>query len=456
MVSATSSSTPYTLPISVPPDQASSTPGYIGFGSVPIGGNSYTGFTQPINNGSSTYFTIAPLPVLSASDFLGTTCYSPDWRNPCTTTLTFSPTATGLRTAIITTTPSTGVFKAYGVGGSGGDDAAFTITENDFPDQIVPGYIGTVTLSNVGAAPLLLYREISTTNPVHFGLTSAGCSLNNSIRVADPAEGGYGQNEQGVYLAVGQSCTVGVSFNVAQGAGHLIENLKFTDAISGVSQSLTLNGDAGTSENAPTVSQGVDVGNVALHTPTTPSTFTINAPNGEGVMVTATVREGNGLTYTLDAGSCANMTPCQATLSVTPASSGRFEVDITAYDPTTGLSAISSLSGNAGFPVATFSPASLDLGAQTVGTTATKQVTVTNTGQVPLTVTSVTLTSDTAADFAFDISNCKPQGGIVAGGTCTVQVYFTPHGTGTRSGTLQFVSNELTPSSLALTGTGTQ
>lgn len=114
------------------------------------------------------------------------------------------------------------------------------------------------------------------------------------------------------------------------------------------------------------------------------------------------------------------------------------------------------MSGNAGFPVATFSPAPLDLEAQTVGTTATRQVTVTNTGQVPLTITNVTLTSDTAADFAFDISGCKPPGGILASGTCAMQVYFTPHGTGTRSGTLQFVSNELTPSSLVLTGTGTQ
>lgn len=46
-------------------------------------------------------------------------------------------------------------------------------------------------------------------------------------------------------------------------------------------------------------------------------------------MVTATVGQGKGLTYTLDAGSCAQKTPCQATLSVTPATSGRFDVDLT-------------------------------------------------------------------------------------------------------------------------------
>lgn len=72
------------------------------------------------------------------------------------------------------------------------------------------------------------------------------------------------ERRTGTYLAVGQSCTFGVSFDIAQGAGAgLGKDLTFTDAISGISQSLTLNGDAGTSENAPTVSEGVSVGNVA-------------------------------------------------------------------------------------------------------------------------------------------------------------------------------------------------
>ncbi len=68
-----------------------------------------------------------------------------------------------------------------------------------------------------------------------------------------------------------------------------------------------------------------------------------------------------------------------------------------------------------------------------------------------LRTTNVELLSDMAADFSTDISNCT-LGNIPVGGTCTILAYFTPHATGTRTGTLHLIDNEQTPATLLLTG----
>ncbi|MCU1226512.1 MAG: choice-of-anchor domain [Edaphobacter sp.] len=460
------SSTPYTLPISVPPGHASSNPGFIGF--------------QPVSLGSSSSFAVSDygtvsiivFPGMNASEFAGIGCFASGGRgDPCFGSLTFSPGAAGLRTALVGITSgltdSTGaappqkIYKVFGFGGSS-NGADFTVSESDFPAKIVPGYVGIVTLTNTGTAPLLLYPDDSNNvhpfAPPYFKLSPAsypGCTPSSSINLVT-----YASSGSGVYLPAGQSCTVEVSFDVDQGTGAQTQELRFTDALSGLSNSQTLTGDSGPTENAPSISGGGDVGTIAVGATTAPATFTIDTPNGEGVTVTTIPYQGNGhqsneMTYTLDTGTCAQKTPCQATLTATPSLTGGFYVNVNVYDPVTGLRASSSLSGTAGFPVVTFSPASVDFGTQQVGLQSTAhQVTVKNTGQSVLRITGVSLISDTAADFSVDIGSCGQ--GTISEGTCTISVYFTPHGTGTRSGTLQLKSNEQTPSSLPLAGVGSQ
>ncbi len=123
-----------------------------------------------------------------------------------------------------------------------------------------------------------------------------------------------------------------------------------------------------------------------------------------------------------------------------------------AYDPLTGLTKTFPVSGVSGFPTATFSPAAVDFGSQQLGVQSTAhQITVRNAGQSDLRITNVELLSDMAADFSTDISNCT-LGNIPVGGTCKILAYFTPHTTGTRTGTLQLIDNEQTPATLLLTG----
>jgi hypothetical protein len=100
----------------------------------------------------------------------------------------------------------------------------------------------------------------------------------------------------------------------------------------------------------------------------------------------------------------------------------------------------------------TLAPVALTFTAQAFGTTSSAQaVELTNTGQAPLSISSISLTGQNSADFA-QINSCG--NGIASGASCTVRVTFSPAGLGSRSATLS-VSDTGTgsPRMVALNGT---
>jgi F5/8 type C domain/Abnormal spindle-like microcephaly-assoc'd, ASPM-SPD-2-Hydin len=96
------------------------------------------------------------------------------------------------------------------------------------------------------------------------------------------------------------------------------------------------------------------------------------------------------------------------------------------------------------------SPSSLSFGSETVGSTTSAQtVTVSNSGTVAASVSSVSV----SGPFS-QTNTCGSS--IAAGGSCTVSVKFAPTASGTASGTLSVASNAPgSPLSVALSGTGT-
>jgi hypothetical protein len=100
-------------------------------------------------------------------------------------------------------------------------------------------------------------------------------------------------------------------------------------------------------------------------------------------------------------------------------------------------------------PAAALSPGVLIFPALQVGATSSAQtLTVIDLGSAALTVSNVTITGDFSVQ-----NNC----GTVspAGGTCAVQVTFTPTATGTRTGTLTITDNSAgSPHTVGLTGHG--
>jgi hypothetical protein len=119
-----------------------------------------------------------------------------------------------------------------------------------------------------------------------------------------------------------------------------------------------------------------------------------------------------------------------------------------------GIWQIATATAGSTLTTATVSPTSLAFGSRTVGTASAVQiVTLKATGTVSLTVSSVGMTGNAAADYS-ETDNCA--GTVLAKNvTCQLKVSFTPTQTGSRSGTLAINANVSGGQLLVpLTGTG--
>jgi hypothetical protein len=102
-------------------------------------------------------------------------------------------------------------------------------------------------------------------------------------------------------------------------------------------------------------------------------------------------------------------------------------------------------------PAAAISPTSLNFANQAAGVTSPSQVvTLTSTGTATLTINSVSFTGTNAADFT-QTNNCGSS--LAPGGSCQVNISFTPTGGPSRAATLQFTDNAPnSPQAVSLAG----
>jgi hypothetical protein len=104
---------------------------------------------------------------------------------------------------------------------------------------------------------------------------------------------------------------------------------------------------------------------------------------------------------------------------------------------------------SAAVPAVTLSHASLTFASQATGSaSAAQSVTITNSGQAALAITSIT----SSGDFA-QTNTCGAS--VAAGGSCAISVTFNPTATGDRPGTISIADNATgAPQTVALDGTG--
>jgi hypothetical protein len=110
----------------------------------------------------------------------------------------------------------------------------------------------------------------------------------------------------------------------------------------------------------------------------------------------------------------------------------------------------------AAVPVATVTPAiPPSFPATPQGSLSGQPLTVTNTGQRPLTITRLSITGPDASDFFLANQTCW--GNIQPADSCQLEVYFAPQALGQRTATLLLATNDYanSPLQLALSGTGT-
>ena len=140
---------------------------------------------------------------------------------------------------------------------------------------------------------------------------------------------------------------------------------------------------------------------------------------------------------------------CSVNISFAPTAPGTRTGGLTMTSNDAASPTTISLSGFAGAPIVSFSVPSLSFASQLVGTTSgTQSFTLTNTGDEPLTITSLAV----SGDFG-QTNDCSAT--LAVSATCTVNVTFTPILRGTRNGAITLGDNAPgNPHRVTLQGTG--
>jgi len=117
---------------------------------------------------------------------------------------------------------------------------------------------------------------------------------------------------------------------------------------------------------------------------------------------------------------------------------------------------VAGIANTAAVAKLSLSPSPVTFTAEPVGTaSAPLAITVTNSGQAPLTVNTasgITIGGADASDFSLGTNTCSAA--LAPAATCTINVIFTPTAIGTRSATLSVASTAFGVPQIALTGTG--
>jgi hypothetical protein len=167
--------------------------------------------------------------------------------------------------------------------------------------------------------------------------------------------------------------------------------------------------------------------------------------------------------FAVTGGTCVGLTSlssgttCALTVTFTPsapgARTGSIAVGSNAIGGATSSITLQGTGTSVSAPGASLAPAPLSFPNTAVGTSASLNTTLTNTGNASMSITGITLAGANASAFA-ETSSCGST--LAAGISCAISVTFTPAAAGANSATLS-VSDNVTgsPQIVMLTGTGT-
>ena len=366
----------------------------------------------------------------------------------CTITVTFAPTATGNRNGTLTvTTDAAASPQAVALLGTGTAPAVTLLPaiSYTFPNQPLntPSAVssGQIKLSNTGTGPLSIPAG---------GITIAGTNAGDFSQT----------NTCGSQVAAGANCTISVVFTPS-GLNSRSATLSITDNAVPAPQTIALLG-SGVAVKAPTLtpaSQSLTFTNQPLNQASAAQTVTVtNTDPAYPLTLSAPVLTGNFQVVALANGNnCATTVAvgasCVVGVTFTPLSSGVLSGTLTIASNSASSPVTVQLSGTGG-AVASISPLSLNLGSANVTeSTVAKPVTLTNSSNFAVNITSVTTSGPSASQFS--VSNlCGTI--VLASSNCTMNVTFNPAATGIQTADLNIASDAATPfAAVALSGTGT-
>ena len=400
-------------------------PAQLAYGSV-VEGSSATLSTSVMNSGGSAVQLSA---IFAGGDYSvsAQTCGSSlAAAASCTISVTFTPSAAGVRRGVLSvagnfpSSPATAALSGNGVA-----PGALTLSPASIQfGSIVDGQSSSpqsATLSNAGGALIAVPQPTITGD---YKIASNGC----------PAT-----------LAADSACTIGIIFSPSATGDR-----PGTLSVAGASSAVALDGTGVTPAALSLNPTTLSFGSVADNSVSPPQTISVTNTGGAPALVQTPILS-NG--YQLVSSGCGSPltvgSSCSLQIAFAPTSVGDVPGMLTLLVAAPGTGAAARLDGIGLAPASlVLNPATLTFTATPIGSpSAPGNVTISNTGTVGIPLAAPQITGD----FAISASTC---GATLAANTgCTVSVTFTPTASGTRVGTLTASSGSVTEATL-LSGIG--
>lgn len=372
----------------------------------------------------------------------------------CTVSVTFSPMSTGTRSGTLTITGNISSGNLT-VALSGTATAAPTVT-------VAPASIAfqtvqvkktskncptTVTGSTTGVC------QVTVTNTGSNAVTLSGFSIDNSVfAIASNSCASL------TTLAKSSACNLLLSFTPTT-AATVTGTLTVTDSVGKQTVALSGTGLAAATDTLKPAS--LTFTKTATGVKSDPQTVTLTNTGGVALTsITVKLESGKALSsqpfqVTNNCGTqLAANSSCTIQVIFAPAAAGTLSDTLLIGDISRSTAQQVPLSGTAILNgILTPSPTSLSFTGQTVGKSATKTLTITNTGGLTLSDVGFQITGTSEAMFSLTSIGCETK--LAAGKSCTVGVAFTPTAAGGASATLAISSSTAGVSAVAVPLAGT-
>jgi hypothetical protein len=353
----------------------------------------------------------------------------------CAINVIFTPTTSGTRRGTVVVTDSaTNSPQSMTLTGTGASaSVTFSPTSLSFANQAVntTSASKTIKLANNTGVTMTISKIVASAN--YSQTNTCGSSLNT-----------------------GHNCTFTVTFTPTA-TGVLPGTIALTDSASTGSQTLPLSG-TGIAASVVFLPTSLTFADQTVGTSSPASVVTLSNLGAVALTIdSVTITGANGGDYAQTNTCGTSVAPgasCSITTTFRPTAAGIRTANISVNDSASGSPHSLPLSGTGIAPSVAFLPVSVSFANQAVGTTSPASVvTLSNSGNAALTITSISLTGTNSGDFA-QTNNCGTS--LAAGNSCTISVTFSPIAAGTRQATISVVDNASgSPQTASITGVGT-
>jgi sugar lactone lactonase YvrE len=280
----------------------------------------------------------------------------------------------------------------------------------------------TVTVLNAGNTGPLTFNA-PFTSPIAYGISTP--DFTRDVSAPDCIL----LNSTG--LAPGTECPYSIDFTPTVAGNPLFDTDQVSDNGALPTQTINLYGtSSGTAAQVTLLPPLLSFASM-VNVTTAAQNFTLSNNTSSSLPITSILVTGSGASVFAQTNNCgatlaANST-CQIAVTFTPTILGQFIATVTVSDMVSGTPATQTagMTGLTGTPNAILVEDQLNFGQQNVGiTSAVKNLTLTSTGVVPLTISSITLTGTDTSQFAVGTTTCGTTLAPLA--HCTIPVSFTP------------------------------